>query len=82
VISWIAGLLAVLAWSGMATADEVQQSTAGPCSPAISGNHNTVNCSGVDPRAMKWLLDELQQKNLDLKEKIATANEGHENTMN
>jgi tetratricopeptide (TPR) repeat protein len=71
----IACLLAVLTWSGMATAVDVEQSTGGPCSPAINGNHNTVNCSGVDPRAMKWLLDELDRKNRDLDEKIAEANE-------
>ena len=68
-------LLGVLVWSVMAAAADVEQSTGGPCSPAINGSNNTVNCPGIDPRAMKWLLDELDRKNLDLKQKIAEANE-------
>jgi tetratricopeptide (TPR) repeat protein len=74
----IACLLAVLAWSGIAIPAEVTQATGGPCSPAINGSNNTIqnlNCSGVDPRATKWLLDELDRKNLDLDKKIAEANE-------
>lgn len=70
-------LLAVLTWAGVASSATVEQSTAGPCSPAINGSHNTVNCPGseVDPRAMKWLLDELDRKNLDMKQKTEEENE-------
>ena len=71
----IACLLAVLAWSGTAAAADIQQRTGGPCSPAISGSNNTVNCPGVDPRAMKWLLDELDTQKLNLKQKTDEANE-------
>src|ERR1700759_4773815 len=65
----------VLAWSGIATAADIEQTTGGPCSPAINGNHNTVNCSGVDPRAMARLEELLDMKDRDLKQKIADANE-------
>jgi tetratricopeptide (TPR) repeat protein len=71
----IACLLAVLAWSGTATAVDIKQSTVGPCSPAINGSNNTVNCPGVDPRAMKWLLDELDTQKFNLKQKTDEANE-------
>jgi tetratricopeptide (TPR) repeat protein len=71
----IACLLAALAWSEIATAADVAQSTAGPCSPAINGNGNTVNCSGIDPRAMARLEELLDMKDRDLKQKIADANE-------
>src|SRR5271170_1962515 len=71
----IACLLAVLVWSGIATAANIEQTTGGPCSPGINGNHNTVNCSGVDPRAMARLEELLDMKDRDLKQKIADANE-------
>jgi hypothetical protein len=67
--------LAVLAWSCVAFAAEVEQRTGGPCSPAINGNQNTINCSGVDPRAMARLEELLDLKDRDLKQKIADANE-------
>jgi tetratricopeptide (TPR) repeat protein len=73
-------LLAALAWSALvgaapAAAADVEQITGGPCSPAINGSHNTVNCSGVDPRAMARLEELLDMKDRDLKQKIADANE-------
>jgi tetratricopeptide (TPR) repeat protein len=73
-------LLAALAWSAMAwaalaAAAGVEQSTSGPCSPTINGNNNSVNCSGVDPRAMARFEELLDLKDRDLKDKIADANE-------
>jgi hypothetical protein len=76
----LASLLAALAWSALAwsalaAAAGVEQSTSGPCSPAINGSNNSVNCSGVDPRAMARLEELLDLKDRDLKQKIADANE-------
>jgi len=71
----LAYLLTALAWAAPAAAADVEQTTSGPCSPTINGNNNSVNCSGVDPRAMARLEELLDQKDRDLKEKIADANE-------
>jgi tetratricopeptide (TPR) repeat protein len=72
----IACLLAALAWWATATAADIQQTTDGPCSPAINGNGNTVKCGGdVDPRAMARLEELLDMKDRDLNQKIADANE-------
>jgi tetratricopeptide (TPR) repeat protein len=76
----LASLLAALAWSALAwsalaAAAGVEQSTSGPCSPAINGSNNSVNCSGVDPRAMARLEELLDLKDRDLKQKVADANE-------
>jgi hypothetical protein len=56
--------------------DVVQRST-GWCSPNVAyvvGNV-TINCIGVDPRALKRLNKELSKKNEDLSKKIQEANE-------
>ena len=45
------------------------------CSPAQNGNGNTVICNGVDPRAMARLNELLDRKDLDLKQKIAEADD-------
>jgi len=54
-----------------------EQSTSGWCSPAIDNvvGDVTVNCKGVDPRALKRLNALLSQKNQELSEKIREANE-------
>jgi tetratricopeptide (TPR) repeat protein len=71
----LAWSLAVLAWTAPADAVDVEQSTGGWCSPAINGSGNRVVCQGVDPRAMARLEELLDQKDRDLNEKIAEANE-------
>src|SRR5271157_2100520 len=68
-------LLVMLAGAAPAGAVEVDQSTAGPCSPIQSGNNNVVNCNGVPQRAMDRLNELLDRKDLDLKQKTAEANE-------
>jgi len=68
-------LLVMLAGAAPAGAVEVEQSTAGPCSPIQSGNNNVVNCNGVPQRAMDRLNELLDRKDLDLKQKTAEANE-------
>ena len=68
-------LLMLLAGAEPAVAADVEQSTAGPCSPIQSGNNNVVNCSGVDPRAEHYLNDLLDRMSLDLKQKTAEGNE-------
>jgi tetratricopeptide (TPR) repeat protein len=71
-LSW---LLAVLAWTAWADAADMEQSTGGWCSPAINGSGNQVVCQGVDPGAMARLEELLDQKDHDLRDKIADANE-------
>ena len=53
------------------------QKTTGWCSPVIANviGNVTVNCIGVDPRALKRLNDELNRKNLELADKIREADE-------
>lgn len=53
------------------------QKTSGWCSPVIANvvGNVTVNCIGVDPRALKRLNVELSRKNLQLADKIHEANE-------
>jgi tetratricopeptide (TPR) repeat protein len=55
----------------------IRQTTTGWCSPIISNvNGNvTVNCKGVDPRALKRLNAELVRTNQELEAKIEEANE-------
>jgi hypothetical protein len=54
----------------------IQRST-GPCSPNIANvtGNVTVNCIGVDPRAVKRLNAQLNQKDFRLAEKIREANQ-------
>lgn len=54
----------------------VQQST-GWCSPNIANvtGNVTVNCIGVNPRALKRLNDELDRKNLQLADRVREADE-------
>ncbi len=72
----VVGLLAFAAGT-LPVAAQVTQTTGGGsfCSPAQNGNGNTVICNGVDPRAERHLNDLLDLKDLDLKQKIAEANE-------
>src|SRR5664280_932938 len=53
------------------------QNSSGWCSPNIANvtGNVTVNCIGVDPRALKRLNEELNRKNLQLTEKIRQADE-------
>src|SRR5215831_21140537 len=53
------------------------QTSSGWCSPNIANVTGTVtvNCIGVDPRALKRLNAELNRKNLQLADKIREANE-------
>jgi Tfp pilus assembly protein PilF len=71
----LACLLAAFAWSGLAAAADVEQSTRGWCSPAINGSQNTFTCAGVDPRAVARLNELLDLKDLSLQQKTAEANE-------
>lgn len=58
----------------------IVQKTRGWCSPAIANvvGNVTVNCIGVDPRALKRLNGELNRKNLELADKIREADEWDE----
>ncbi len=67
--------LVMIAGAAPAIAGEVEQSTAGPCSPIQSDNNNVVNCNGVPQRAVDRLNELLDFKDLDLKQKTAEANE-------
>ena len=67
-------LLVMFAGSA-AEATDVEQLTAGWCSPIQSGNNNVVICNGVDPRAMDRLNERLDRMELDLKQKIAVADD-------
>src|SRR5271166_2254600 len=53
------------------------QKSSGWCSPNIANvtGNVTVNCTGVDPRALKRLNAELSRKNLRLADKIREADE-------
>jgi len=55
----------------------VVQKSSGWCSPNIAnvGGNVTVNCIGVDPRALKRLNAELSRKKLELADKIRKADE-------
>jgi Tfp pilus assembly protein PilF len=55
----------------------IQQMSTGWCSPNIANVSGsvTVNCIGVDPRAIKVLNAKLDKKNVELSEKIREANE-------
>src|SRR5664279_5144429 len=55
----------------------ILQKSSGWCSPNIANvvGKVTVNCIGVDPRALKRLNAELDRKNLQLAEKIREADE-------
>jgi tetratricopeptide (TPR) repeat protein len=68
--------LAVLAVQQQAPVTIVQQ-TSGWCSPVIANvvGNVTVNCIGVDPRALKWLNAELTRKNLQFADRIREADE-------
>lgn len=73
-------MIAVLLLAGVAAAQAptvVHQSTSGWCSPVIANvtGNVTVNCIGVDPRALSRLNAQLTKKNQQLSAKIAEANE-------
>lgn len=60
-----------------AVVEQVQQSTQGWCSPAVSGTGGnvTIVCMGVDPRAMDRLNELLDKKDLELADKVRQAEE-------
>jgi tetratricopeptide (TPR) repeat protein len=67
-------MIAVAAEAPLFAADVAQTTGNGSwCSPAQSGNGNTVICTGVDPRAMDRLNELLDRKDLDLKQKTTEA---------
>ena len=73
-------LAAILFLSTVATAQApavIHQSTTGWCSPVIANvtGNVTVNCIGVDPRALTRLNAQLAKKNQQLNASIAEANQ-------
>lgn len=73
-------MIAVLLLAGVAAAQGsavIHQSTSGWCSPVIANvtGNVTVNCIGVDPRALTRLNAQLASKNQQLSAKIAEANQ-------
>jgi hypothetical protein len=62
----------------------VRQTTTGWCSPIITNvtGNVTVNCIGVDPRALKRLNAELNRTSKELSGKIDEANEWAERYTN
>jgi tetratricopeptide (TPR) repeat protein len=76
-LSLILVVLSILASVLRAQPPAIVQKTSGWCSPAIANvvGNVTVNCIGVDPRALQRLNSELKRKNLQLSEKIREADE-------
>jgi tetratricopeptide repeat protein len=73
---FVVGVLAFAAETQSVAGDVMQTTGNGSwCSPAQNGNGNTVNCYGVDPRAMDRLNELLDRKDLNLKQKTAEAND-------
>jgi tetratricopeptide (TPR) repeat protein len=72
--------LALLLLSLAAAPQAIQQRTSGPCSPAIANTNGnvTINCDGIDPRALKRLNELLDQKDKQLDEKIREAEQWRE----
>jgi hypothetical protein len=73
-------MIAVLLLAAVAAAQApavIHQSTSGWCSPVIANvvGNVTVNCIGVDPRALSRLNAQLAGKNQQLAAKIAEAND-------
>src|SRR5438552_3505347 len=70
-------LLSLAIAAGQATQRVSVQQSSGWCSPNIANviGNVTVNCIGVDPRALKRLNAELSRKNLELADRIRQANE-------
>ena len=69
-------LLAILATVFThASADRIDQSTQGWCSPAVAdvGGNVEVVCQGVDPRALARLNELLDKKDLELQDKMREA---------
>src|SRR4249919_1564407 len=63
--------------AGQATQPVSVQQSSGWCSPNIANviGNVTVNCIGVDPRALARLNTQLSRKNLELADSIRQANE-------
>lgn len=70
-------VLAVLLAVSTTYAQEISQTTHGWCSPAVADTQGnvTINCHGVDPRALDRLNELLDKKDLELEEKIQEANQ-------
>jgi hypothetical protein len=75
-IRWLAVAVAAAIVS-VAHADTVTQTTQGWCSPAVADTKGnvTINCQGVDPRALQRLNELLDKKDLELADKIKEAND-------
>jgi tetratricopeptide (TPR) repeat protein len=61
----------------VAQAGTIHQTTEGWCSPAVghTGGHVIITCQGVDPKALQRLNELLDQKDLELQDKIREAEE-------
>src|SRR5689334_22978587 len=56
---------------------QVEQTTQGLCSPAVTGTEGniTIVCSGIDSRALARLNDLLDKRNLEVNDKVREAEE-------
>jgi Tfp pilus assembly protein PilF len=74
----IARVLILVLLFGVETAysESIKQETEGWCSPAVAGVHGnvTVQCHGVDPRALHRLNELLEKKDIELEQKVDEAN--------
>jgi tetratricopeptide (TPR) repeat protein len=70
-------LLVAVLGASMVQAATITQQTEGWCSPAVGETHGnvTINCQGVDPKALQRLQELLDIKDLALHEKIREAEE-------
>jgi tetratricopeptide (TPR) repeat protein len=70
-------LISLFAMATQQAQPTITQKSSGWCSPNIANiaGNVTVNCIGVDPRALKRLNAELDRKNLQLTDKIRGADE-------
>ena len=76
-IVWLV-MLGVFALQAQAAVMEtITQTTTGWCSPAVglTGGNVTINCQGVDPKALVRLNELLDKKDLELQAKIRDAEE-------
>ena len=69
--------LLIVLWGALPHAAVAQQISTGWCSPNIANVTGpvTVNCIGVDPRALKRLNAQLGRQNVEIGAKIQQANE-------
>jgi len=74
---WLVLSAVLLVLAAGVHAQTVTQSTQGWCSPAVADTEGnvTINCHGVDPRALARLNELLDKKDLELAQKIEEANQ-------